>query len=201
MDARFYEYQLNGQFNGRMASIRETLLEEAWDYVTLQQVSGDSGILDTYFPYITLVSDYVKSLVPGATQLLHETWAYESDSDHPDFMKYNCNQEIMQEAIIKTYQSLANKLSMNIIPCGKTIKALRSHPVFDYKNGGSSLCRDGFHMDLIYGRYALAAVWYEVLLKLSILDNCFIPPIEKGDTIDITKIKLIKDIVHRLSQS
>ena len=31
-----------------------------------------------------------------------------------------------------------------------------------------SLCRDGFHMSLVYGRYLLGAVWYETLTGQSV---------------------------------
>ena len=37
-------------------------------------------------------------------------------------------------------------------------------PEFDYQNGGLSLCRDGFHLSLDYGRYAAAATWLHIII-------------------------------------
>lgn len=195
-DLALYEYELNGQYTGHMISIREALEEEEWDYVTMQQVSGDSGIIDTYYPYILEISKYVSELAPSAEQLLHQTWAYELDSDHSDFSNYDCDQGKMYEAIEEVYQILAESLSLRVIPCGKVIQELRRYPAFDYGKGGHSLCRDGFHMDLIYGRYALAATWYEFIMKESILDNGFVPQELEWKEVETSIIQLIKKTVH-----
>jgi hypothetical protein len=196
-DAAAYDYELNGQYTGRKISIREALLEDTWDYVTLQQVSGNSGIAETYYPFIKDISAYVQKLVPRAIQLLHQTWAYEVDSDHPDFHNYDCDQQKMYEAITAAYQTAANDLFIGIIPSGRIIQTLRKQPVFDYKNGGISLCRDGFHMNLIYGRYAVAATWYEFLLNKSILSNSYFPPEFNGLRASENEIGMIKEIVHQ----
>ena len=200
-DLALYEYELNGQYTGQMISIREALEEEAWDYVTMQQVSGDSGIIDTYYPYILNISKYVSKHAPSAEQLLHQTWAYEIDSDHPDFSNYDCDQGNMYEAIEEVYRILAERLSLRVIPCGKVIQELRSNPAFNYGKGGHSLCRDGFHMDLIYGRYALAATWLEVILKESVLVNRFVPPALDGNEVNQLKIQLIEKTVHEIINS
>ncbi len=195
-DAPNYEYELNGQYNGRKSSVKEALQEEAWDYVTLQQVSGESGILETYDPYLDRISEYVKQFAPAAEQLLHQTWAYELDSEHSDFIKYDKDQKKMYEAILRTYRTLSERLSLRVIPSGTVIQELRAKPVFDYANGGISLCRDGYHMHMIYGRYAVAATWYEFILKESILKNNFIPCKEGLGETDREVIDLVKEAVH-----
>ena len=49
-----------------------------------------------------------------------------------------------------------------IIPVGTFIQYLREHTAeFNYREGGISLCRDGFHLSETYGRFAAAAVWYK----------------------------------------
>ena len=197
-DAALYDYELNGQYTGRKISIKEALEEEAWDYITLQQVSGDSGIIDTFYPYINNILEFVREYAPTAEQLLHQTWAYELDSNHSDFGKYDRDQNKMYVAIKKVYNTLAEKLSLRVIPSGDMIQKLRSTPVFDYGKGGASLCRDGFHMHFIYGRYALAAVWMEFVLKESVLVNDFVPPALDGEAVDESKLRLIKETVHEL---
>jgi hypothetical protein len=47
-------------------------------------------------------------------------------------------------------------------------------------------------MDLIYGRYAVAATWYETILHKSIMDNTFIPAMIDNMEVSIEKINLIK---------
>lgn len=195
-DAALYDYELNGQATGRKISIKQALQEEAWDYVTLQQVSGDSGIFSTDYPYLGNIAEYVREYTPGSEQLLHQTWAYETDSDHPDFTKYHKDQGEMYRAIVEAYHKLSKERSLKIIPSGEVIQKLRMEPAFDYANGGISLCRDGFHMSYLYGRYALAATWFELILKDSILENTFLPG--NGKEVDLSKIKLTKETVHGL---
>ena len=56
-------------------------------------------------------------------------------------------------------------MEASLIPAGLVIQTLRETvPAFDYQNGGMTLCRDGYHLTLDYGRYAAAAAWYRVLL-------------------------------------
>lgn len=75
VDIRDYDYQLNGNHTDGKISIKEALMEEKWDVVTLQQCSGQSGLKESYYPYIEKLSEYVTSLVPGAKQWIHKTWA------------------------------------------------------------------------------------------------------------------------------
>ncbi len=173
-DAAAYEYQQNGEPAQRMASIRETLLETHWDIVTFQQASHDSGLPETYFPYICQLSQYVRELAPDAKQWIHETWAYEADSSHDCFPRYHCDQQEMYQQLTEAYAQAARAINAPLLPCGHVIQALRATPAFDTQKNGLSLCRDGYHMSYLYGRYALAATWYETLWG-GILENHFIP--------------------------
>lgn len=192
-----YDRQLNGEQSEKQVSIDEALHEDDWDFITLQQGSRDSGIPETYYPYLKKVSEYVGNQCPNAKQFLHQTWAYEIDSDHSAFPKYNSDQANMFSCIKNCYDTVSEEYGLKIIPSGSIIQALRSTPVFDYKNGGKSLCRDGFHMDYLYGRYATCAAWYEVLLNKNILENSFVPHV-KGVETDEKIIGLIKQYVHRI---
>ena len=194
-DVAAYDYQLNGISTGTLVSIRRTLLEDDWDIVTMQQVSHESGQLESYFPWLAELSVYVRKLRSKAKQVFHRTWAYEIDSTHSGFANYDRNQEKMADAIETASTEAARRIGVAIIPCGDVIRRLRKTPEFDYANGGLSLCRDGFHMDLIYGRYATAAVWYEFLLGGDITKNSFAPNGANAD-----KIMLIQKVVHEVVQ-
>lgn len=195
-----YMYQRNGKWSEQYISIRKALLEEDWDIVTLQQCSGYSGLPDTYHPYIEKLSEYVKVLAPYATQYIHQTWAYEIDSDHGHFEFYHNKQQEMYDALKNTNETVAKTLGFDLIPCGDVIQTLRQHPLFDYQNGGKSLCRDGFHMHEIYGRYALAATWYSTLLDGNVLSNSYIPPTIEGISITDEELQVIKNCVNQISQ-
>lgn len=199
-DYKNYEYQLDGGWSQRMISIREALLEQNWDFITFQQASHDSGLPNTYFPFLSYLVDYVNTFSPSSRKILHQTWAYEIDSDHGCFSRYDSNQFTMYEALNKAYRTAADKMDMMMIPSGDVIQALRETPDFDYRNGQPSLCRDGFHMSETYGRFAVAATWYETLFCGNILDNSFVPAVE-GETVQQDKLTVVKRIVHMICET
>ena len=65
----------------------------------------------------------------------------------------------MALAIKETYEKVSVKENLRIIRVGEAVQRLRTKPSFDYKNGGVSLNRDGFHLSLNYGRLLAASVW------------------------------------------
>lgn len=192
-----YDLEQNGKSTGMKISIREALESEQWDIVTLQQASGFSGIWESYLPDLTELSNYVRQYAPKAEQVVHETWAYETDSTHEQFAWYEKDQLRMYRALKEAYQKAAGLLSARIIPSGDCIQALRQTKEFDYADGGRSLCRDGFHMDYLYGRYAVGAAWYEKLLGGDITKNPFLPVYE-GEQADPGLIRLIQTVVHEI---
>ena len=158
-DKREYVYEEDGAaVQTDLVSIRQALSSDKWDYVTLQQSSGLSGIEESFYPHLSELVAYVKKFA-SAEIVLHRTWAYEIDSAHEDFVKYDRNQTEMWNAIKKTYDSVAARENMRIIDSGGVVQDLRSYRVFDYKHGGLSLTRDGFHLSFNYGRFVAAAVW------------------------------------------
>jgi hypothetical protein len=197
-DRLAYELERNGQSTGTVCSIREALCSEPWDVVTFQQASHDSGFLATYHPYLGFLSDVVREYCPGGRQWLHQTWAYDIDSDHSAFVRYHRDPNAMFLALKHAYQSVSMEFGMPIIPSGEVIQRLRSTPPFDVMTGGSSLCRDGYHMDLVYGRFALAAAWYETLLGGDIRANGYVPLGEDGAVVDLCRIGRIRDVVHEV---
>jgi len=196
-DKADYDYQLNGKSTGKLVGIKEVLEEDDWDIITMQQCSGYSGILSSYYPYIINLSNYVKLNAPNAKQLIHQTWAYEIDSDHDQFSYYHNDQEEMYKELVNCYDTVSKELSLDIIPFGKVIQQLRTIPSFDYINGGKSLCRDGFHMDYIYGRYALAATWFEYVVHGNILENSFVPATSDETVVNEEELASIKQCVHK----
>lgn len=182
-----YARMENGVFTGRYVSILETLEEGDWDYIMTQQASHDSGILDTYFPYLQYLVNCFRMVCPEATVLLHETWAYERDSDHSAFSRYNRSQEEMYRKLRACYRTGAKRCLLPLIPSGVVIQEARKRSPFRYELGERSLCRDGYHMDLVYGRYLVAAVVYFFLTKNDLGKNTFLPPEGEQAIVDVLK--------------
>ena len=174
-DRADYEYQLNGRIMERRVSIRQALEEAEWDVIVTQQASHDSGWAETYEPFLTLMTEYLRQKAPGARLCLHQTWAYETDSPHGNFMRYNRDQALMYRKLTACYQAAAERHGMQLIPCGEVIQTLRQEVPFRYGEGGISLCRDGFHMHLIYGRYALACTWARMLCGAEMEKSAYVP--------------------------
>lgn len=158
-DAAKYELQENGEkMQNALVGVKEALISDKWDYITVQQVSGRSGVYESFYPYLGELLDYVRKY-SDAEIVLHETWSYEIGSGHPDFAIYNSDGEQMAQAIKETYEKVSAKENLRIIRVGEAVQNLRAKPSFDYKNGGLSLTRDGFHLSLSYGRLLAASVW------------------------------------------
>lgn len=189
----YYQYELNGAYATRMISIPAALVEEKWDYVTIQQVSHMSGQPGTYEPFATELLDCIRKLAPQAKIYFHMTWAYEHDSTHGAFPNYDCSQSKMYQCICDTVDAFSATHQIPVIPAGKLIQNLRQTPEFDYANGGLSLCRDGFHMNLTYGRYAVACAWFETLLGGNSLHSTYAP-----DQADPHLIDMIREEAHKL---
>ncbi len=63
-DAQDYSYELNGAATGRFVGLHAALTERNWDVITFQQASHDSGIAESYYPYLPELLAYARSLCP-----------------------------------------------------------------------------------------------------------------------------------------
>lgn len=170
-----YLYELNGVSTGRMVSANEVLAERKWDFILTQQASHDSGLWETYQPHLDRVQDYFRAAAPDAKRLIMKTWAYEIDSNHDRFPRYNRDQGLMYERLSGCYARAAAETGLPLIPCGEIVQRLRKKLPFRYEFGERSLCRDGFHMDFVYGRYLLAATIFTFLFGGDPRENPFVP--------------------------
>ena len=65
-DVEGYAFEFNGETTGLKVSIKEALMSDEWDYVTLQQNSPDSDDFETYTPYGRELAAYVRKFCPKA---------------------------------------------------------------------------------------------------------------------------------------
>lgn len=152
-----YEYQKDAAPIQKIA-LQAALCAEPWDHITVQQVSGLSGIADSYEPWLTILLDGIRAKCPSVPISFHRTWAYETDATHPDFSRYGNDQSRMFRAITEASNQQATAHGLPIIPAGDVIQEVRAQQSFDVRNGGHSLNRDGFHLNH-YGRYLAALIW------------------------------------------
>lgn len=116
-----------------------------WDIISLQQVSGYSGLPDTYANLDNLAAEAKKIATnPNVKIVFNMTWAYQQGSKHSNFYNYERDQMTMYNAIVSTVQA---KVSYTVIPNGTAIQNARTSFI------GDNLTRDGYHLNEYIGRY------------------------------------------------
>ena len=149
----------------------DALVEEEWDYITLQQNSGQSGMASTYGADLNALIDYVRGINPTAKLVWHMTWAYQADCTHEDFPQYDKDQMTMYGRIVDCVKTciLPDERFSFVIPAGTAIQNARTSFL------GDTLTRDGFHLDKQIGRYIAAMAWYAAITHSSVADIDFNP--------------------------
>ncbi len=169
-----YDYSENNRSLGS-TSLQTGLKDCEWDVITLQQASHFSGMEETYFPFIEELADYVRKTCPKAKVYVNQTWAYEYDSTHSQFVNYHNDRHEMHARLVAAYDKAAKAIGAPVIPVGKAVALARESAAFDPEKGGIALTRDGFHLSYQYGRFLAGAVWYEALTGNDVTKNAFIP--------------------------
>ena len=160
-NAKQYRFEFNGESTGIFVTIKEALMSDEWDYVTLQQASPLSGHPETYEPYLTELAAYVRTYAPQAKLLIHQTWAYDGEN-HERLEKagFQTPKE-MYEAVRAAYKQAAERIHADgIIPTGYALHRA-------IQNGLSCPYRDGYHLSHGAGRYLAAMLWFCYLTKKS----------------------------------
>lgn len=172
-DYNYRKIEIDGKMT-RTANytLDKALRDEQWDYVSLQQVSQLSGMYSSFQPHLDSLIAYVRARVPATTKLIwHVTWAYAQNSTHGGFANYDRNQDKMYRAIVEGAQRLKkeNAQFSLFVPVGTAIQNARTSFVGDHLN------RDGFHLDLVLGRYTAACTWFECLFGTKVVGNRYAP--------------------------
>lgn len=161
-----YDLQFNGESTAVKVSIKQVLISDEWDVITLQQASHFSGNKETYSPYIEEVAAYVRKYCPHAKIYIHQTWAYEDGSEKLKKLGTFATTKDMMLAIDIAYKQAAQSVHADgIIPCGEAM--LQAYEL------GQRVYRDTFHASLGVGRYLLALCWYKKLFGKDITQNTF----------------------------
>ena len=168
-DARAYEMQLNGMQSGFYVSLREALLSDEWDVVTLQQNSANSWREETYEPYLSRLAALVREYAPVAKLYIHKTWAYENGCAR--ITKCGAESaERMFNGLTRAYERARDLVSADgMIYSGDAMYFLHS----ELRKIERTAYRDTFHAGLGMARYMLGLVWYGTLLGGDPLANTY----------------------------
>lgn len=168
-----YQYQKTtgeGRTIEHQVELRRIILDEPWDYITLQQASQLSGVAESYANLPALRrAVLLLATNPDVEFLWHMTWAYAKTFRDKRFEAYDYDQQKMYAAILGCVRTEVPKaLIKRVIPSGTAIQLAR------YRMG-DVLNRDGFHLSYTLGRYTAACTWCEMLTGRIIDGNSYYP--------------------------
>ena len=107
-------------------SLAEALDAEAWDYVTIQQVTQLSFKFESFEPYAGTLVSYTHKHAPTAKVLVLQTWAYRPDNT--SLKTWKIDSETMYQGLKSAYDQLAAAYSLGIIPCGDAFHTASALP-------------------------------------------------------------------------
>lgn len=168
----YYKRGLDGKNRRtKQVSLETALADEQWDYVSFQQQSGLSGIYRSWEESLPALVKYVKARVPeDAVMMLHQTWAYDQISQNKGFVRYDNDQMKMYHAIVDAVTRISDKSGIKmVIPCGTAVQNARTTSLVDL------VCRDGYHLNKVYGRYIAACTWLYKVLGVNPVGNSYAP--------------------------
>lgn len=187
-DAKAYVIHFNGTtIPGLKFALKEVLLSNEWDIITLQQVSSKSGDYKTYQPYLNALAEFVRKYAPQAKLYIHQTWAYEEGSSMLEKYGYPSAKEMFAR-LEKSYKKAAKSIDADgIIYSGKAMQTA-------HKKGVEKIHRDTSHASYGFGRYLLGLVWYKTLTGKSVLENSFS---DFDEPIGENEIEIAKQIAEK----
>ena len=152
-EEKAYEYIFNGVRSGLSVSLKEALLSDEWDLVTLQQCSPKSGDSESYFPYITELAEYVRKMAPEAKLYTHETWSFAEGCSRFGYTNFTTREEMIP-AVKASYVKAAEAINAD-----GTVHSLEAMNRL-YDAIGDRAYRDGYHCSLGVGRYMLGCLMF-----------------------------------------
>ena len=165
---RYYKQSRRREIVQKGVSLLEGVTDEPWDFISLQQASDLSGMYDTYFPYLPDLMTWLGER-SEAEIVFHQTWAYPANSTHEAFANYGNDQQTMYEAIMDAVKRAVEECDIQIvIPVGTAVQNARTAL-------GDTLNRDGLHLELTYGRFLAACVWFEIFSGQDVRTNPYRP--------------------------
>ena len=174
---------------------QEALQNEKWDFVILQEMSN--GPITSEASFLENAEKLCEKIREnGAKPVFYATWAYQRGGKKLE--TFGMDYDEMYQKLRANYYKEAQKYGLDLIPCGDVIQTLRKEKEFNVREGGISLCRDGFHMNYLYGRYALACTWLAKIFgeEAGKISNEFLA--ESADMQDFALLGKIRKIAEQV---
>jgi hypothetical protein len=149
---------------GNGKSLKEELLSDQWQYVTIQQASIKSHNIETYQPYAGQLRDYIKKYAPQAELLMHQTWAYRIDDSRFSKGKETAEgepatQEAMYQMLTNSYETIAGDLGIRMIPVGDAFHLVDNDPKWSFKKDEAYDFKTPLHTSLPNQKNSLHVGW------------------------------------------
>ncbi len=138
-------------------SLKQHLIAQPWDFVTIQQASIKSHDVATYRPFAKQLHDYIKQHAPKAEVLMHQTWPYRVDDPRfsPTTPKAGepATAADMYKMLTSAYTTIAKELGIRRLPVGDAFHLADTDPKwgyqkdtkYDYKNKEQTTLPDQTH--------------------------------------------------------
>lgn len=138
-------------------SLKQHLIAQPWDFVTIQQASIKSHDVATYRPFAKQLHDYIKQHAPKAEVLMHQTWPYRVDDPRfsPTTPKPGepATAADMYKMLTSAYTTIGKELGIRRLPVGDAFHLADTDPKwgyqkdtkYDYKNKEQTTLPDQTH--------------------------------------------------------
>ncbi|MBO4217258.1 MAG: DUF4886 domain-containing protein, partial [Clostridia bacterium] len=156
----FYMYK-NGEWKEISSSptVKMAVTADEWDFVTMQEFSGNSGIRQGLTDYLPTMIKFVRDNCKNKDVKIgwHSTWAYMIGG--ASLNSYENSQAVMYEKIIDVLKYAETFDGIDFfLPSGTAIQNMRTSYI------GESINRDGStHLTYGIGRYTASMIWASVL--------------------------------------
>ncbi|HBC87906.1 MAG TPA: DUF4886 domain-containing protein [Lentisphaeria bacterium] len=117
--------------NGKKSGLKEMLLADKWQYVTIQQFSVISFKIESYRPHAKNLYDYIRKYAPDAEIGIHQTWAYRPDDKA--LFKDGFDSVKMYQKLTDAYYTIAKELGCKVIPVGTAFQLAYESPEWEFK--------------------------------------------------------------------
>ena len=159
-----YACFVNGMSTGIYVSLKQALLSDEWDVVVMQQCSPQSGHPESYEPYLSELSAYVRKMVPKAQQYMQMTWTFAEGAPRFKLTRFETRAEMIP-AVVEAYTEAAASIGADaLVPAMHAMCKL-------YDAIGDKAYRDGYHCSFGVARYMLACLWFIALYRRDFKDN------------------------------
>jgi len=169
--------------NGRWNFLRDAILADDWDVISVQQASALSWKPETYHPWGDNLIGRIRALKPNAEIVVQETW-----SDHPGSKRlasWKMTSGEMYARLHAAYLDFAKPYGCRIVPTGTAVEKGRAFSMLQKKV-------DDPHLNPA-GDFLQALVWTEMLFGVDVTKGEYAPA-----GLDAAAAKALRAVAHEV---